>query len=113
LQHVVVRLGPIGPAADTPEVDDIADQIENVGLGVLEEVEQGIGLRGPGAEMHVGQENGAIADRVGLRRHAVKSPAGFLLHAGAKPDSCYRVVTKTCLCTAGRRRSGCPRAAAY
>ncbi len=56
LQHVVVRLGPDGAAADAPEVDDVADQIDRVGLGLLEEIEQQLGLRGARPEVDVGYE---------------------------------------------------------
>ena len=56
LQHVVVRLRPDGAAADTPEVDDVADEIDRVGLGLLEEIEQQLGLRGARSEVDVGYE---------------------------------------------------------
>ena len=46
LQHVVMGLRPIGAALDAPEVDDVADEIDAVGVGVAEEVEEGFGLAG-------------------------------------------------------------------
>ena len=56
LQHVVVRLRPDGAAADAPEVDDVADEVDGVGLGLLQEVEKQVGLRGARPEVDVGYE---------------------------------------------------------
>ena len=58
LQHVVVGLGPVGPAAHAPEVDDVADQVDHVGVHVLHEIQQRAGLRRARAEMHVRYEQG-------------------------------------------------------
>ena len=48
LHHVAVGLRPNRAALDAPEVDDVADQIDRVGVVVLEEIQQGVrhGIRG-------------------------------------------------------------------
>src|SRR5262245_33104820 len=56
LHHVVVRLRPVRPALDLPEVDDIADEVYDVRLVVLEQLEQLAGLRGASAKMHIRYE---------------------------------------------------------
>ncbi len=62
LQHVVVRLRPDGAAADAPEVDDVADEVDGVGVGLLEEVEEQVGLRRARPEVDVGDEKSAVLD---------------------------------------------------
>src|SRR5262249_54877994 len=42
-----------------PPVDDVADEIDRIGIVVAQEVEQPIGLAAFGSEMHVGDEQRA------------------------------------------------------
>ena len=49
-----------------PAVDDVADQVERVGVVVAEEVEHQLGLAAARAEVHVRDEDRAVA--VGGRR---------------------------------------------
>jgi hypothetical protein len=49
LHNVVVCLWPAGTALDAPEVDDIADQVDDVGVVLREEAQKAIGLAGSGA----------------------------------------------------------------
>jgi len=59
LHHVVVRLRPIPARAQLPPVDDVADEVDRIGVVVAQEVEQPIGLAAFGSEMHVGDEQRA------------------------------------------------------
>ena len=59
LHEVVMRLRPIPVRLQRPAVDDIADQIDGVGIVDAEEVEKAVGLRAAGSEMDVGDEEGA------------------------------------------------------
>jgi hypothetical protein len=61
LHHVVVALRPVPATAQLPAVDDVAYQIEHVGLVVLQEIEQIRGLATGRAEMDIGQPDGAVA----------------------------------------------------
>ena len=56
LDHVIVRLRPVPGAAQPPAVDDVADQIDRLGVVVAQEIEQELGLRRLRAEMDVGDE---------------------------------------------------------
>ena len=53
LHHVVVRLRPIPARAQLPAVDDIADQIDRLGIVIAQEVEQTFGLAAARAEMNI------------------------------------------------------------
>ena len=102
LDHVVVRLRPVPGAAQPPAVDDVADQIDRLGVVVAQEVEQELGLGRLRAEMDVRDEQrpefaGCVAS------HAPTEP--FLLPSLC-PNSCNRCVT-----VAGHRSPAlCPRA---
>ena len=52
--HVAVALRPVHPAAQAPAIDDIADQIDAVGVIALEKGRQVFGLAIPGAQVHIG-----------------------------------------------------------
>ena len=56
LHHVVVRLRPVPTRPELPPVDDVADEVDRIGVMVTEEVEQPIGLTAFGSQMHVGDE---------------------------------------------------------
>jgi hypothetical protein len=95
LHHVVVRLLPVPAPLQAPAVDDVADQVERVGLVPLEEIEQELGLAAGRAEMHVGNPDGAVPMRGrivdGLERPR-RGGIGKLrrtqrgIHAGAPSD---------------------------
>ena len=56
LHHIVVRLRPVETGFQRPAVDDVAHQINRVGLMVTQKVEQLSGLTAARAEMDVGDE---------------------------------------------------------
>ena len=60
LHHVVVALRPVPAALQAPAVDDVADQVDLVGVVVLQEIEQELGLAAARAQMNVGDEDGAV-----------------------------------------------------
>ncbi|MNW08290.1 hypothetical protein D3C71_2050510 [compost metagenome] len=60
LHHVVVRLRPVPRLAQTPAVHDVADEIEVVGLVVLQEIEKILRLASPRAQMDVGDPDAAV-----------------------------------------------------
>ena len=68
LHHVVVRLRPIPGRAQRPAVDDVADEIDRLGVVMAEEIEQPVGLAAARAEVHVGDEQRAKPSR-GVVRH--------------------------------------------
>ena len=74
LQHVVMRLRPIDAALDAPEIDDVADQIDAGGFVAAEEIEEGFGLAGLGAEMDVRDEQCAVTPHPWLMQHVVFAP---------------------------------------
>ena len=59
--------GQYQPLFSAPAVDDVADQIDRVGLVQAEEVEQQLGLAAARAEMDVGDEERAEVAVVRLR----------------------------------------------
>jgi len=61
LHHVVVALLPVPRLLQLPAVDDVADQVQGVGLVVAQEVEQEGGLAAGGAEVDIGNPDGAVA----------------------------------------------------
>jgi hypothetical protein len=44
LQHVVVSLGPDRPAPDAPEIQNVADEINRLGVVVFQKIEEEVGL---------------------------------------------------------------------
>ena len=71
LQDVVVGLRPVDAALDAPEVDNVADQVELRGVVAAQEVDEGLGLAGPGAQMQIRDEDCAIAPHPRLKLHVV------------------------------------------
>ena len=67
LHHVVVRLRPVTPAAQGPDVDQVADQIERFEFMIAEELDQRLGLGTTCAQMHVGNPAGPMGGHRGLR----------------------------------------------
>ena len=68
LHHRVLGRGPVDAAAHGPEVDDVADEEEVVGLVLAQEFEQAFGLARARAEMDVREK-----DRTNLR-HRFTAP---------------------------------------
>ena len=60
LYDIAVRLGPVAPPAQRPDVDQVADQIQRFELMVAEELEQSSGLAAAGAQMHVRNPAGSM-----------------------------------------------------
>ena len=63
LHHVVVRLRPVPAGLERPAVDDVADQVDRLGVVVAQEVEQRSAWQPAGAEMHIGDEQCAKIPR--------------------------------------------------
>ena len=53
LHHVVVGLRPVPARLQLPAVDDVADQIDRVGVVIAQEIEKLLGLATARAEMHI------------------------------------------------------------
>ncbi|MCY1455557.1 hypothetical protein D9M71_726960 [compost metagenome] len=64
--HVGVGLRPVHPAAQFPAVDDVAHQVDAVGVVLLEEARQVLGLAVAGAEVDIGDPQGTHALLAGL-----------------------------------------------
>ena len=65
LDDVVVHLRPVPAGAQPPPVDDVADQKDRVRVVVAQEIQDQMRLAAARAQMHIGQEDRAIAlDRV-------------------------------------------------
>ena len=89
LDHVIVRLRPMPGTAQPPAVDDVADQIDRIGIVIAEEIEQELRLGRLRAEMDVRDEQ--RAEFAGcVASHGPIEP--FLLPSLC-PDSCNRCVT--------------------
>ena len=71
LHEIVVRLRPVPVGLQRPAVDDIADQVDGVGVVGAEEVQQSVGLRAAGSEMDVGDKQSAKAPFRQLVTHSV------------------------------------------
>jgi len=67
LHHVVVRLRPVPRRAQRPAVDDVADEVDGVGVVPAQEIEELVGLAAAGAEMNVRDEERAILLRGEVR----------------------------------------------
>ena len=89
LDHVVVALRPVPARAQLPAVDDVADQIDAVGVEPAQHVQDHIGLTAMRAEMEVGQEQGAEAARLKSLGH------GSLASRFPRPFSDSRVGAMT------------------
>src|SRR5471032_639282 len=61
LDHVVVRLRPEPAFAQLPSIDDVADQVQVLGIVVAQKIEEIVRLTATGAEMDIGQPDGAVA----------------------------------------------------
>jgi hypothetical protein len=61
LEDIVVALRPMGAATDAPEVDDVANKIDRIGIVVAQEIEQRLCLSSARPEVHVGDKQRPIA----------------------------------------------------
>ena len=66
LQHVVVRLRPVRPAPHAPEIDDVADQVDDVGVVCLRKSSRASAWDDLRAQMNIGDEKCSIMDRFSL-----------------------------------------------
>ena len=73
LHEVVVRLRPVPVRLQRPTIDDIADQIDGVGVMTPKKVQQLFGLRAAGSEMDVGYKQSAKAPLRAFLTHRVTS----------------------------------------
>ena len=62
LHHVVVRLRPVPARPQLPAVDDVADQIDRLGIVIAQEIEQPFGLAAARAEMNIGNKESTEPD---------------------------------------------------
>ena len=53
LQHIIMRLQPQRAPPDAPEIDNVADEIDRVGIVVAEKIKKGFRLARPRAEMEI------------------------------------------------------------
>ena len=56
-QQVCVGVGPVPPPSQSPAVDDVSHQIEVLGFVPTEELQQGVGMGVPAAQMNIADEN--------------------------------------------------------
>eukprot|EP01132_Coremiostelium_polycephalum_P011880 gene11880-14531_t len=59
LHDVVVLLRPVPAAAQTPSIDDVADQIDRIRIVILQKVQEKGRLGAFGTKMHIGQKERA------------------------------------------------------
>ena len=53
LDHVIVRLGPVAPPSQLPDVDQVADDVEFLAVIIAQELEQRVDVAGARSQMHV------------------------------------------------------------
>ena len=91
LDHVIVSLGPIPAALELPAIDDVADEIQVVGIVVPEEIEQIFGLATRCSQVDVGDPDRAIPVRAGIGRDAGSQDVGrAAMMARIKSLQCYK-----------------------
>jgi hypothetical protein len=86
LDNVVVGLRPVPGSAQPPAVDDVADQVDGLGLMMAQEIDQELGLGRLRPEMDVGDEERSeaagfvaghrISDRLSLPGYAAIHATG-------------------------------------
>ena len=59
-------LRPINPAAQLPDVDQVADDVKNVDIVVPQKIQQGSGVRAASPEMNIGNPGGTNLFRTTL-----------------------------------------------
>ena len=71
-QYVAVRLRPVEAAAQAPDIDDVADQNQLVGLNPAQEIQYQVGAAVARTQMDIGDECGAYLNRRSRARLHVK-----------------------------------------
>ena len=61
LDHVVVRLRPVPAGTKAPAVDDVANEIDRVGLDIAQHIEDEMGLAAARPEVQIRQEQRPVA----------------------------------------------------
>ena len=90
LDDVIVRLRPVRTTPHLPKVDDVADQIDHIGIVVSEEIKKSCRLRGARPKVHIRQEDRPMTtSRTGCRKVGVM----YVLHEPTQYDSCFSLVT--------------------
>jgi hypothetical protein len=79
--HEARSVGPDEVALQLPAIDDVADEIQTLGLNAAEEVEKVLGAGKPAAEMNVGNEE--RADSQGVTSGWCKSTSPMLIKRSA------------------------------
>jgi hypothetical protein len=82
LYDVVMRLRPVPPGAQLPAVDDIANEVDGVGLVMTKKIKESSGLAPFGAEMHVGKKDGSKSAGAAARRQHVPYRGFVFIEAG-------------------------------
>lgn len=73
LNDCVMGLGPVHLFGESPEVDDVSNQVEDIALVILQEVEQDVGLTLSRANMEIRNKDGPV---VLNGHHASKKKGG-------------------------------------
>src|SRR4029077_422273 len=63
LDDVVVLLGPINYATQRPDIDQVADDVQRIEIGLAQKIQKRSGVAAARAQMRVGDPRGAIALR--------------------------------------------------
>ena len=63
LDDIVMRLRPVPAGAETPAVDDVADQIDRVGLDMAEHVQDEMGLAAARAQVQIREKKRPVSMR--------------------------------------------------
>ena len=63
LDDIVMALRPVTAAAQAPDVDEVADEVQRLALGGTQEIEHGVGVAAAGAKVEIGNPGGAIMGR--------------------------------------------------
>ena len=61
LHKIIVGLRPVPAGFQRPAIDDVADQIDRLGIVGAEKIQQPVGLRAAGAQVDIGDEQGPKA----------------------------------------------------
>jgi hypothetical protein len=90
-----VRLRPVPPALQLPAIDDVADEVELVGLVVPQEIQQIVGLAAGCSQVNVGNPDRPVPvywkGRIVARLQNIRL---VVMMARIKARRCYRGVTE-------------------
>ncbi len=93
LDHVVMGLRPVPAGLQLPAVDDVADEIDGIGLQVAQEGEKPLCLARLGPQMYVRNENGAIWSGLCLLHVVTIACSQKYKLGGTLSDSCVISMT--------------------